>query len=188
MSIWAVRALRLWLVLFVPLTLFLGYYAVNSSIEIAEGHREVRTWIEAEREREVRGQRGPLSQTDVQFKMLERDYVRLNERKNVSLVILLGALVVPAVVLLLAKVANWIWRPEAAALAATCRPTNQHNVLSNHLRVYWWILGIGVSLVASFYLAPERTVQSLISGGIQAVGFGVIGWVIFRVSRRKRVG
>lgn len=181
---WTIRAFRLWFVLFVPFAGITGFHFLHSTLGIAEAYREVHAWIEIEQQREVKGLRGPVTDTDVRFKLLGFNIQSLTERRNTAATLLIFALAAPALCFLLLRLGQWIWvgtSPSCASVAPKEAAT-----LSSYKAAYLWWAGVGGAIMLAFFVSPERAIQAGISGVIQSAAIAAVAWLGFRLWHGRR--
>ena len=185
---WALRGIRLWFVLFVPIFIWLGYIYLHAAIQLAEWRLEHNTWISAEQQRATQGLRSPLTETEIRFhRLLHDDYFAEKER-DLSLTFLFIALSLPGVALVFSKLGAWVWSPSLHACRDSASPPTQiDKVFSLHMRAYFVFVAGVAFLAVGLYFSPEKALRAGISGAIQVLGMSLVAWLIVRLRRKRNL-
>lgn len=122
-----------------------------------------------------------MTDTDVRFKLLERDFGQLTQRRNGAAVLLLLALAAPVLCFMLVRLGRWVWGAKSSSLATS----EEAATLSRYKAAYLWGSCVAGALLLAFFLSPEKAAQAAISGAIQSVGIAAVAWLFFRLWRGR---
>lgn len=178
-QIWKQRAIRAWLAIALPLSLFLAYLAVSSHFEASAARSYAHRWYQSDLDLERRGIPKETFSQDPKAEMQESyRWMAAAEAKRdrYAVYVALLLLLAPAAAVGL-RVAAWVWGVPTPEPMASSRP------------VPAWMVRVGLGLAAAagvglvLTLASERALQVLISTLVQVVGISLIAWLLSKLRK-----
>ena len=188
--VWTRRALRTWLVVLLPLSLFFFYRAIDANLEAQRAQSSADYWYEKYVKQEAQGIPKGYYSADPQVEIrrtYDWKYAALDRRDN-SAIWAVALFTIPIPITVGLRLRQWIWGAENSKDTA---PDNSDSMVQkSRLSRKKVVRGFGIAvLVASIAaamltIAPERALKSLVSSLVQAVGILLLFWLYNKFKRK----